>query len=204
MNFLRFSLRASLFLLPLFFVLIFLSSGASQGAPPGSMTPVISSTVGHTYQSLPGHSFSDSPSSSFGKNLDFSPPSCPSQSAATRHPPNSSSVASVDTCSSNSQNSFAPGAPVASSTGGDGSAVSSMTSGTASTSAPGGMPAGPPPLKCLLRLLRTYPLSVVAQRLGVHRSTVARWVKVWPKQQEGLGAEDDMEAEVESMCQEDP
>lgn len=72
----------------------------------------------------------------------------------------------------------------------------------ASLSAAGGvLAAGPPPLKCLLRLLRAYPLSVVAQRLGVHRSTVARWVKVWPKQQEGL--EDDVEADVEGMSQDD-
>ncbi|PHJ21101.1 homeodomain-like domain protein [Cystoisospora suis] len=178
--------------------------GASQGAPPESTMPVTSSTGAHTYQSLPGHPSSDSPSSSFGKNPSSNFSSCPSQSATTHHPPNSSSAASGNTCSSNSQNPVAPGPAMATSTAGDGCSASTMTAGTASTSAPGGMPAGPPPLKCLLRLLRTYPLSVVAQRLGVHRSTVARWVKVWPKQQEGLGVEDDTEAEVETMSQDDP
>ncbi|KFG51315.1 homeodomain-like domain protein [Toxoplasma gondii p89] len=62
---------------------------------------------------------------------------------------------------------------------------------------------GTPPLKCLLRLLRHYPLSVLAQRLGVHRSTVARWAKMWTRQQieeEGEEDGDELEGPVASSA----
>ncbi|PFH38514.1 hypothetical protein BESB_008560 [Besnoitia besnoiti] len=61
---------------------------------------------------------------------------------------------------------------------------------------------GAPPLKCLLRLLRYYPLSVLAQRLGVHRSTVARWAKMWSRQrieEEGENEDDEAEDEEEAL-----
>ncbi|CBZ53509.1 conserved hypothetical protein [Neospora caninum Liverpool] len=66
-----------------------------------------------------------------------------------------------------------------------------------------GVAPGAPPLKCLLRLLRHYPLSVLAQRLGVHRSTVARWAKMWTRQQieeEGDDDEDEGDAPVASSA----
>ncbi|KEP67165.1 UNVERIFIED_CONTAM: hypothetical protein HHA_233160 [Hammondia hammondi] len=105
--------------------------------------------------------------------------------------------------SSASQPSGAPASP-AEALGSSGSASPGALGATGKGVAAVAVAApGTPPLKCLLRLLRHYPLSVLAQRLGVHRSTVARWAKMWTRQQieeEGEEDGDELEGPVASSA----